>query len=410
VIRAVKLAACALILAATQSVADPIRIRMDYAQTSQWSDASSLNSSVGFPVLNAGSGGARFMWQGTAGDFRFDVASHVRVVTGDTLAYGAAVAPFYPAPVPATFFNLTQTLSQSGSVLVTNRIDRLSVSWSSPNMVLKLGRQAITWGAGLVFHPSDIVAPFSPNATDTAYKPGADMLYAQYLFDSGADIQAIVVPRGTGFGGPAVISASTYALRARAQLGPVETALMLAKDRGDNVYGLTLSGALGGASWNAEYVDWYLASGGRVPSWLVNITNFGTAFGKNISYFAEYYHNGFGVAATTPLAGLPARLTKRLSTGQVFLTGVDYLALGGSIQLGQDFSLAPNALINANDGSALASLSANYTLGDNSNLVFSVFQPFGADGTDFGGRETATGSGIFSGPGQSVSLQFVQFF
>ena len=389
--------------------ADGLRLRTAYTSSAAWNRASSLDAFLGYSGQTSGAGSLRLMWDKGFGDFRVEIHSNTAFAQGDFLGYATAIAPFYPTPLPATLFDLTRTWSVNGSTLATNTIDRLNVTYSAPHFVLKLGRQAITWGTGLAFHPGDIVAPFAPNATDTAYKPGADMVYSQILFDSGADIQAVWVPRGTTLGGAIDFSSSTFALRGQTALGSLEAALMLARDRGDPAVGLSLSGALGGASWNAE-VTTYDISGSLVPSWTLNIMNFATLAGRNISYYGEFYHNGFGAEASTPLDSLPASLTKRMAAGQVFLPGRDFLALGGTMAIDPDLSLGASAIVNVNDRSALAGLSINYTLGDNTNLVFNYFQPFGAEGTEFDGRETSSGSGIFSAAPRAASLQLVHFF
>ena len=41
----------------------------------------------------------------------------------------------------------------------------------------------------------DIFNPFSPTAVDKEYKSGDDMLYAQWLFTKGDDLQLIAIPR-----------------------------------------------------------------------------------------------------------------------------------------------------------------------------------------------------------------------
>ncbi|MBZ0128836.1 MAG: hypothetical protein K8F59_06950 [Rhodobacteraceae bacterium] len=395
---------------AAPAAADGLRVRTEVSLNTNSARATSLDASLGFARRDHRAGSVRLMWEKSLGDFRFEIHSHMAVNQGDILPYGAAIAPFYPAPATTTLFDLTRTWQASPTSFITNTFDRLSLSYASSHFVLKIGRQAITWGSGMVFHPADIVAPFAPTAIDTAYKPGADMVYAQMLFDSGADIQAIAVPRGLAPGGPVDFAASTYAVRGQTALGSLDANLMLARDRGDSVGSFGLSGALGGASWNAEYVHWRLASGATHPSWLFNIANYGTLGGWNVSYFAEYFHNGFGVDAGVPLDSLPASLTKRMSTGQVFLTGRDFLSLGGNVEMTADLSVAPNAIVSLADRSALAGFTVNYTLGDNTNLVFNFSQTFGADGTEFGGRETSAGSGIFASGGRSMVLQLVQFF
>ncbi len=408
-IRALSLILAASVIA-SPALAEGLRLRLEYSTNGAWSPASSLDTALGFQNRTTGSGSARLMWDKNIGSFRFEVHSHMAFSQGDNVAYATALAPFVPTPAPSTLYNLTSTWLTNSNTRVTNTIDRLSVTYSTTNLVLKVGRQAITWGSGTVFHPSDIVAPFSPSAIDTAYKPGADMIYAQYLFDNGADIQAIAVPRAATLGGPVAFGSSTYAARMQMQLGSLDTRVMLARDRGDSVGSLGLSGALGGASWNAEYVRWVLASGASHPSWLFNISNFGTLGEMNISYFGEYFHNGFGVGAAVPLDSLPASLTKRMSTGQVFLPGVDFLALGAMVQMTADLSITPSALVSLDDRSALAALAVAYTLGDNTNLVFNYSQPIGPVGTEFGGRETTAGSGIYGTGSRSATLQLVHFF
>lgn len=402
--------ATAFTLLAGLANADGLRLRLEYSSNIAASSASSLSTALVFQNRSNGAGSARLMWDKSLGDFRFEIASHLFYTQGDNIAYGTALAPFLPAPASTTLFNLTQVWQSNGNTSLTNTIDRLSVSYANTNFVLRVGRQAITWGSGMVFHPSDIVAPFSPSAIDTSYKPGADMVYAQYLFDNGADIQAIAVPRGVTLGGPVTFTSSTYAIRSQFQVGSLDANLMLARDRGDNVASVGTSGALAGASWNAEYIHWQLASGASHPTWLFNISNFGTIGNMNISYFGEYFHNGFGVASSVPLDSLPASLTKRMSTGQVFLAGSDFLALGLNLQMTPDLSLSPNTLISLNDRSMLAGISVNYTIGDNSNLVFNYSQAFGPVGTEFGGRETTAGSGVYGTAPRSATLQLVHFF
>jgi hypothetical protein len=409
VIRAASLALLSALIAAP-AAADGFRVRTDYTISSAWNRAGSLDTTLGYPIRRNGNGSVRLMWDKAVGDFRFEAHSQMSFSEGDNLGYAIAIAPFLPTPVPATLFDLTQTWATTPNGFVTNTIDRLSVTYAAPRFVLKLGRQAITWGVGTVFHPGDIVAPFAPSATDTAYKPGADMVYSQVLFDNGADVQMIAVPRGITLGGPVAFNSSTYALRARATLGSLDASVMLARDRGDNVVGASLSGALGGASWNAEYVHYALAAGTSHPSWVVNVANFGTLLERNISYFAEYYHNGFGTVPSVDLASLPVSLTDRMATGQVFLPGVNFLALGGTMQLTPDLSFGTSAIISMADRSSLGSLSLNYVLGDNTNLVATYFHAWGAPGTEFGGRETAPASGIFATTPRSASVQLVHFF
>jgi len=397
-------------LAGGQVTAQGLRVRSTLGSWATLAGADSVDATLGYQNRQTLGGGIRVIWAPSAGPFRFEIHNHTSMTQGGDVAFAAALAPLLPAPPPATLFDLTQTWLMNGDTVATNTFDRLNVSFTSPNLVLRAGRQAITWGSGTVFHPGDIVAPFAPNAVDTTYKTGVDMIYAQYLFQSGADIQAIAVPRPAVTGGPVVHDSSTFALRSRAANDSLDASVLLARDRGDLVAGLGLGGALGGASWNAEYLNWQLAGGGSYPSWLFSVSNFGALFGSNIAYFAEYFHNGFGVSPALALDALPASLTKRLATGQVFFAGTDFLALGAQVQLSPDVVLAPNAIVSLNDHSVLAGLVLNVTLGDNTDLVVNATHPMGSAGTEFGGRETSAGSGVYLGPAQSVAVKVVHFF
>ena len=402
-------AALALGLAALPAASEGLSVRAELGFAGYWAPPASLDAALGFSSRQGGSGSARLMWDENLGNLRAELHVLLGAAKGTEVLYAGAIAPFLPPAPPATLLPLSFA-AVNGDTAYGARIDRLSLTWSNENLVFKVGRQAITWGEGLVFHPGDIVAPFAPNAADTSYKPGVDMAYGQILFENGADIQAVWVPRPLVAGGAISPAASTLALRGAFQIGEVDTAVMLARDRGDWVGSVGLAGPLGDASWKAEYVGWKLAGGAYRPSWLVNLSNFATLGDVSISYFGEYFRNGFGVAPGTAATALPPGLLKRLGTGQVFLAGRDYLALGAAFQVTPDLSATPSALLSLNDGSAMFSLGVDWAMGDNTNLTLNLARPVGAPGSSFGGIETSPGSGIFASPATSANLKLVRFF
>ena len=406
-IRATSISLVAL-LAAAPVFADT-RYKTEFGFNYSNPDATSYETALGYDPISAVSTGIRAMTDGSEGNLRYEVHANLSYMDGNFVDLLKLEEASSTAP-PATLFDLTAKSNVGTNGRLTANLDRASVSYTTDQTVLKIGRQAITWGMGSVFHPGDFVAPFSPSAIDTSFKPGVDMIYGQYLFDSGADIQAIYVPRPETAGGSVSRDASTVALRGYTTLGAVDAALTLAEDRGDQVVSLGLSGSLGGIGWKAEYVDWSLASGSADPSWVISAMNFGSLGEWNTTYFAEYYHNGFGTSSSTALDALPAELLKRMSTGQVFYAGSDFLALGGSIGISPDIGLSPSAIISMEDRSALLSLAANVTIGDNANLAFSILTPVGDDGTEFGGRETSAGSGIYVGASPSIGFTATQYF
>ena len=74
-------------------------------------------------------------------------------------------------------------------------IDRLWLEFTGEELVLRVGRQAISWGNGILFSAFDLFNPFSPTEIDTDYKPGDDLIYSQLLLPGGGDIQALIVAR-----------------------------------------------------------------------------------------------------------------------------------------------------------------------------------------------------------------------
>ena len=210
-------------------------MRTEFGFTGNFADVTSLEASAGFRDTHAFTGSTRLMWEGSAEALSFEFHALAQRVhrqpgrrRGRAVRDGSAADPVRSRP------HLERSTPKP---VATGTIDRASVTFTTDNLVLRAGRQAITWGSGMVFHPSDIVAPFAPDAIDTTYKPGVDMLYGQYLFDNGADIQAIVVPRAATWGGdgrrstkapwrcaPAPVSARSTAARC----SPTTAATMLA--------------------------------------------------------------------------------------------------------------------------------------------------------------------------------------
>ena len=206
----------------------------------------------------------------------------------------------------------------------TQRIDRLSIAYTGAHLVVRAGRQALTWGAGLVFRPMDLFDPFAPDATDTEYKPGTDMLYGQYLFDDGSDLQAVIVPRPAAsrrradrrcqflcaaLSTPRSATADDMACCARSWRHGRRRRRQRLAGRGDLECGNRCRPSCSG--------------GGTDVSALANISNAGTLWGRDVTYFAEYYRNGFGLDATALRAGQSAAGADRPAVAR---TGVQHRA------------------------------------------------------------------------------------
>ncbi len=396
---------------ASPALAGDIHGRIAVGDLAAFNDADSLDALLGYQDRNDLTGNLRLTWEPTWGSWDFSVHYVVSADVGGGVALAKALTPtYYPTPPPATWLDLSGTLVSGTDALVTHRIDRLSLGYTAPNFVVRVGRQALTWGSGLVFHPMDLVDPFAPNATDTEYKPGVDMAYMQLLFGDGSDLQAIGVPRPAAPGGPLTWDASSAALHYSRAIGELQATWLLARDHGDWVAGLGIGGPLGGAVWNVEIVPTFEMAGPTRVSALANISGATTLFGRNATLFAEYFHNDFGVASGTALDSLPADLADRLARGQVFNTGRDYLAGGVTLACTPLLSVSPTLIVNLNDWSFDAAVEANWSLSDNLDLVAGANLPIGRNGTEYGGLPITGGATTYATPAATAYAELRRYF
>ena len=64
------------------------------------------------------------------------------------------------------WFDLTHELTNEGKNATLLRLDRVNIAYTGDKTVVRFGRQAISWGNGLLFTPMDIFNPFDPAAVD----------------------------------------------------------------------------------------------------------------------------------------------------------------------------------------------------------------------------------------------------
>ena len=399
-------------LAAVPSRADPpdIHGRLEIQDSGAFARGDSVDATLDAENRNDVAGNFRLIWEPQWEHWTASLHYVVAFDDGDSVRLQRAERSLLPEP-PPTWFNLTETFEDHAQIVATQKIDRLSLTYTSPHLVVRIGRQALTWGSGLVFRPMDLFDPFSINATDTEYKPGTDMLYAQWLFGDGSDVQFIVVPRPARLGAQPSADASSLALHLHTTMLHHEVSGLLARDHGDWVAGAGLNGALDGSSWNIEFVPTFLNRGGARLSALANISDATTLFERNATVFGEYFHNGFGVGSQDfSLATLPPDLVERLERGQLFNTRHDYLATGLTLEVDPLLSVSPTLIAQLNDASLFALVAATRSLSDNLALVGGIQTPIGPARTEFGGLPLSPKSVTVLTPPLLVYLQLRRYF
>jgi len=307
--------------------------------------------------------------------------------------------------------NLTDVLRDEGKSVILHRLDRLALTYARDNLVLRFGRQAISWGNGLVFSPMDIVNPFDPTAVDTEYKAGDDMIYGQWLRENGDDIQVAQVFRRDPLSGDPESAAATSAVKYHGVSGEAEYDLLLARHYDRTTIGIGGNRGIGGAVWRGDLVVSEADSGTDVQ--LVTNLSYSWVWGeRNVSGVLEYYFAGFGQPSGryTPadFAENPA-LLDRLRRGESFTLGRNYLAGGVTIEMSPLWLLTPNLFVNLDDGSALFQGVTRYSLGDNAEFLGALNVPLGPGGTEFGGIPAPAGDSRLS-TDLSLFAQFAWYF
>jgi hypothetical protein len=316
----------------------------------------------------------------------FDSAYQLIGLQGDTIRLGNG-----PPGDDRRLFNFTDVISESSDSAILHRLDRFWVGYTSEKAVVRLGRQALSWGNGLVYAPMDLVNPFDPTSIDTEYKAGDDMLYLQYLQDNGNDVQAAYVARRSLLSGNVEADEATAAVKYHGFAGTGEFDVLIARSYGDTVAGIGLARPIGGAVWSADLVVTDTESD-TYTQFVTNLMYSWIWKGKNMSGAVEYYFNGFGQSGGRydPLSvAMNPDLAVRLSRGELYTAGRHYLAANVLVEMTPLWTVTPTLLINADDPSALFQLVTNYSLSDNMTLLASLNVPLGPDGSEFGGIETA---------------------
>jgi hypothetical protein len=347
------------------------------------------------------------------GPWSFDADAQVIGLYGDRVEFSrdlpGDLGLLYPhLPNDRTrLFDLTRVLTDSGKSAALTRLDRLAVSYTSEKVVMKFGRQAISWGNGLIYTAMDIFNPFDPAAVDKEYKTGDDMLYGQYLRGNGDDLQGVAVFRRNTVTGDVEADVGSLAFKYHGLIGSGEYDALLARHYGDTLVGAGGNVSLGGAVWRGDLVL-TATDEDTVASLVTNLTYSWTWGGKNISGVAEYFYNGFGQGdgcySFDCLEQNPALLA-RLARGELFTLGRNYAALSALIEVNPLFLVTPNVFVNLGDPSALFQVVFENDLRENMVLLSSINLPLGADGTEFGGLPTEIpGTSLSTGPGIFVQL------
>jgi hypothetical protein len=411
------LALAALVLSSTTVAAQQTTVRGHVKGQEQYlrASADSLTSSLGYGRTTETDFDLRVIGALHVGRFGFDADYSLQVASGAARELQRELEALEPElfidRAKIQWLPLDDTLTDDGRTRAQQRFDRFSVAYTTESWVFKLGRQAYSWGNGIVFRPFDIFDPFAPDVIDDSYKPGIDSVYMQRLFADGSDLAALVVPRRDAVTGELSSSASSAAIKWRRSGPQLQTDWLVARDYADTVAGVGIAGSLGEAVWRVDIVPVWLDTGGSRTSLVANFEHAWQWRSRNVDGFVEYFRNGFGRRDRDyALDALEPEIVVRLARGQLFNTGRDYLSGGLRVEVAPLVEIDPVLLLNLRDRSALVLVRGSYSLAQNVSIDFGLRAGIGPPRTEFGGLPTSAGSGYLLAPPARAYVRFAYYF
>ena len=290
-----------------------------------------------------------------------------------------------------------------------HRLDRVALQWQPGDWSVTVGRQAVSWGSGIVFQPMDLFSPFARTAIDRDYKAGDDVLLVDRLLPNGHDLQLLHVQRRDA-DGDATRAVTSTAFKWHGFAGSREFELVGAEHYDEPVIAASLRTPAGQALLRVDAVASRDRDGDYRYSGVVNADVSFLIDQRNAYVFAEYFRNGWGVRRLpASITTLPPELLERLERGELFNVMRDYLAVGGTYEWHPLVSQSLTVLSNLHDSSSLLQTSFSWVPDDHQSVQVGIIAPLGRAGDEFGGVPVL-GDALTTGGGRRVFLRWVIYW
>ena len=273
--------------------------------------------------------------------------------------------------------NLTWTWEEGKKLYAVNRFDRLSLALFPSWGVIKAGRQAISWGNGMLFNPFDIFAPFAPTTLDRDYKQGEDALSVQVnAGDQYGDVQVIYIPRRNVVTRDVSWEDSSVAANYHLPIPDTEWELNLmgACHYQDFPMGAGVVGYMGGSALRLNTTWTHLKQEDSGFLSLVANVDYGWVWwGLNFYGWVEYYYNGLGEPRGRYAEAVRnAPLRERLLRGELYVRGRHYVDAQVRVELHPLVNLQLVAITNVVDPSGVIQPYLTWDLHENLRLNVSA--------------------------------------
>ncbi|MBN2467496.1 MAG: hypothetical protein JXD19_05035, partial [Deltaproteobacteria bacterium] len=342
---------------------------------------------------------------------------------GDTRRKGYSLARCFPALVgrcislmpsledDRRLMDLTTTLDRDQGSLLYHRLDRLSLTLQPHWGVIRIGRQAVTWGNGLIFNPMDLFNPFSPTDIERDYKIGDDLVSVQVPLRRKGDLQLLYVPRRSVETHRVQWDHSSLAAKLHFSRGMTEFDVMASKHYEDAVVGIEGAGYFKQAAWRLDAILTIMDRHSDSEGYIVLVANIDYSWmwkEKNWYGFLEVYFNGLSHDRYTDGLTNPD-IFERLARGELFTLGRIYLSAHVMSELHPLFSAYLTVISNLADPSAVLQPHAIWDIIENVQVTVGGNISLGEQGTEFGGF-TIPGSRLLLKPTDSAFVWVSYYF
>lgn len=283
--------------------------------------------------------------------------------------------------------DLTKTISENNDYICYHRFDRLVLTIQPAWGTVAIGRQALTWGNGLIFNPMDLFNPFAPTDIERDYKVGDDMATARFTVNDMGDVQFLYVPRRNPTDTNLEFDQSSLAAKLHFAAGTTEFDFMAARHYRDAVLGLGSTGYLKDAAWRLDTTYTYLGDDGRRNGFFSMVANMDYSWvwlQKNHYGLVEFYYNGLGSDQYSDVLS-DADISDRLLRGEIFSLGRMYLCGEIQVELHPLLNFHITVINNLNDPSGIIQPRIIWDIIQNLQLTWGAGMYYGPTGTEFGG-------------------------
>ena len=298
----------------------------------------------------------------------------------------SSVYTLLPRPEPLSYRAIDmrervypETLDLQNSFVITQNIDRASVTYNMPSVDFYIGRQSIAFGSARVINPTDIIAPFTYEALSKEERIGVDAIRTKVPIGDMGEFDSGIV-----FGDEFKAKESALFLRSKVYFMMTDLTFMTIVFKENLLFGCDIARSIGGAGYwleaaytlaniTADYTpeeDYFRLS-----------TGIDYNFGNGLYAFIEYHFNGAGNLRSENY--LKSYTETAYTDGAVYLLGRHYIAPGLTYEITPLLIFNAQTLLNVGDLSAYLSPMLEFNFTEDIYIELGAFFSMGRRATGY---------------------------